>query len=143
MGLKYIKEGILLKKECFIYDTLCHKGFQVWTASINGKEVLHRENGPAKVLYMNNNLIFEQYYINGLWHREDGPAYIEYYSNKIIKYEGYYIRNKIHRENGPAYINYYPSGEPFNKGYCINGKYFNSSNFEEELQKYKLEQIWG
>lgn len=41
-------------------------------------ELLHREDGPAEILYENGKIIRESYFVKGIRHRDDGPAVIHY-----------------------------------------------------------------
>jgi hypothetical protein len=89
---------------------------------MNGKKVIHRENGPAIINILSGS---EEYYYEGKLHREgDYPAVIreggkikKYYKHGIMTREGdkpseYYYGDVIytndkgesHRENGPALI---------------------------------------
>lgn len=59
---------------------------------------LHRENGPA-IVYEDGS---KEYYQNELLHREDGPARVEITDNVAVSYAEYRIRGELHREDGPA-----------------------------------------
>ena len=83
---------------------------------------LHREDGPAKIIYRKNgNIDYEEYYKDGVLHREDGPAKIRYYNNGDIEYEEYYKNGNLHREDGPAKIRYYYNGNIRDEEYYKDG----------------------
>lgn len=68
---------------------------------------LHRENGPAKIVYRGNtdDIKEEHWYKHGKKHREDGPSFIIYNTARdgIEWVTAYYINDGLHREDGPAY----------------------------------------
>jgi hypothetical protein len=52
---------------------------------------LHREDGPACIVYYEDGTIYcEQYCINGMFHREVGPAFIKYGVNVRPMHESCY-----------------------------------------------------
>jgi antitoxin component YwqK of YwqJK toxin-antitoxin module len=63
-----------------------------------------------KVDYLNGNIWYKEYRLNGFYHREDGPAYIVYYNNGSVKREVYFIDGLYYREDGPAIIYYDENG---------------------------------
>lgn len=67
---------------CFL-DITYYKNFQY-----------HRTDGPAHVIYRNNIIYRESYYIDGLLHRIDGPAKIDYDKWGHIEGQTHYIRGK-------------------------------------------------
>ena len=87
--------------------------------------------------YKNGNTKYEEYHINDNLHREDGPAYIMYNKNGNVAYEGYWIDGKPHREDGPARIYYYENGDVEYKEYFING---NEITREEWYSRLSTEQ---
>jgi len=93
--MKYEKEGEILERDCCIGNVPCIKGNQIWTVKLNGEEVLHRDGGPARIYYHDNDgeISVEFYYINGKVHREEGPARIWYYKKEIF-HEEYYLNNE-------------------------------------------------
>jgi hypothetical protein len=77
----------------------------------NNAGELHREDGPARIVYNNlGKIIKKMFYMNGFINREYGPAIIHYYSNHSIKVEYFYLKQHLHREDGPAHIHYNPDG---------------------------------
>jgi antitoxin component YwqK of YwqJK toxin-antitoxin module len=60
---------------------------------VNDKEETHNENGPAVVDFFpeTDKIRSIQYYQNGKLHREGGPASILFYENGDIKIVGYYL----------------------------------------------------
>jgi len=119
---KYKREGEILVKDCNIGWIPCIKGTQVWTIKLNGGEALHREDGPARIIFNNSKVDKEIYYINGLIHREAKPAYISYYESGEIMYEIWYNNNNCHRVEGPADIFYYQNGMIKSERYWIMNK---------------------
>ncbi len=111
------------KKEEAKSDEIVEKSYDYtkFYKMIDGKKVLHRENGPAIVSIFGD----DEYYRNGLLHRDgDLPAFIDYrgkiqryfkhgvmtregdkpseYNYGDIKYTN--EKGETHRENGPAVI---------------------------------------
>lgn len=108
---------------------------------IKGTNIRHRENGPAKQIYINSTVQYKywfwydtlfnvkggpseiQYYENGRLqevaytncrgqkHKKDGPANIFFDTNGTLRKEVWYINDEIHRTQGPAEIEYFPNGE--------------------------------
>ena len=66
----------------------------------NGK--IHRIGAPAIEVWWgtNNELVYQEYYVENIRHREDGPAIIHPSGTEI-----YYIDGKLYNKNGPAIIN--------------------------------------
>lgn len=61
---------------------------------------LHREDGPARIRYLNDDDEVDKYwYKHGELHRDKGPA-IEYSNETYL----WYKHGKLHREEGPAII---------------------------------------
>ena len=81
----------------------------------NEHSEIHREDGPAYILYhYNGNVEYEMYMRNGKMHRdiEDGPASIQYDENGKIKSESFVVNGKIFRDNDrPAQIAYHDNGK--------------------------------
>jgi hypothetical protein len=63
---------------------------------------LHCDDGPAIVCNIGNHL-YHEYYYAGILHRIDGPARIIWNNSKITHVEYYYMGH-VHRINGPAMI---------------------------------------
>lgn len=79
-----------------------HSGEKQW--HINGN--LHRDNDhPAIEQYLNNELQYFAWFLNGRRHRLNKPAIIRL--NAYQKFdEEYWMNGQKHREDGPAVINY-------------------------------------
>lgn len=78
----------------------------------NMNDKLHNVSGPAAIYYnflkskidsTKQQVVFEEYRINGKLNRRDGPAVI-HYCNEIISREIYYKNNTKHRDGFPADI---------------------------------------
>jgi len=68
-------------------------------------KVLHREDGPARIIY-NEQSTLQEWFIDGAHHREDDrPAVIVTFNGVIIKMK-WYQNGLKHRENGPAVKKY-------------------------------------
>ena len=145
-----------------------HEGTIRSVGYYNYKNELHREDGPAYIIYdfitKYKSIFCEKYYINGKIHRENGPAFITYYANGDIKNETHYINGECHKEDGPAVIKYNTKGDiecqeyrlnnechredgpaiinKGNKYYSINGNFMTSTYYkyrdELNLRKIKL-----
>jgi len=88
----------------------------------NSDNELHREGGPARIVYFDNGDVADEYYYkNGLQHRDDGPAVIAYHPNGNVHYERYYRRDQQHCVGGPAVTEYYNDGTVNFKRYYIYG----------------------
>lgn len=93
---------------------------------IDGKNVLHREAGPA-IEWKSGD---KEYFINDQLHREDGPA-IDYKTLKI-----WYQQDQIHRIDGPAII-----AEKENK-YYLKGKEVDVTTDEDFFNFIKFKAFW-
>jgi len=102
-----------------------YRGDIIWTIELNGKEVLHREDGPAYILENSNNIRIECYWLNGKRHKEDGPAVIYLHNNKIIKSQ-YWINNFF-------------IVEIIGKQRKIN----KLKIFKRELEEWRMKELWG
>jgi hypothetical protein len=91
-----------------------------YTTYSNYETRYHREDGPARMVFRNGEIQWEQYYINNSRHREDGPADI-FYNRDGSKDEIWYNHDRKHREDGPAVIHYSPSGQIVKTEYYIDG----------------------
>jgi antitoxin component YwqK of YwqJK toxin-antitoxin module len=115
--------------------------FEKWK---NADGVLHRDDGPAIIIYFSNGTIeSESFYINGKLHREDGPAIIIYFSNGTIESESFYISDKLHREDGPSQIYYNSDGSIDAEAFNISGVFFTFWEFwsyisEEKRQSHNM-----
>ena len=72
--------------------------------------------------YKNGKIDSECYLKGGKLHRENGPAQILYYENGNVKREYYYKDFKLHNENGPAIICYDENGNIESEECYINNK---------------------
>lgn len=103
----------------------------------NGK--LHREGGPAEILYYTHGqLEQETWYTHGEKDREDGPATVKYYPFGVIEKEIWYKNGKAHREDGPAFIEYSERGRAFKEIYYLNDKRVKEEDIEELKAKKRL-----
>ena len=86
--------------------------------------LFHREDGPALEWADGS----KEWYLDGQRHRLDGPA-IEY----LGVYKAWYKNGQFHREDGPAY-------ESANGGkeWCLNGVLYTEEEFNQWLEKKKL-----
>ena len=90
---------------------------------------IHRDNGPAEIIWDEDGIIYERYYKDGKLHRDNGPAEIRYYRGEIVNLEKYFKNGIPHREDGPAFISYNCWGSIITESYWLNGK-----EITEELQ---------
>lgn len=60
--------------------------------------VIHRENGPSVIQYMNGIVSSIQYHHDGLLHREDGPAFEIYHDTRKLMSNWYRHGELIHRD---------------------------------------------
>ena len=85
--------------------------------------LLHREDGPAVIVYYENgNIKSEEYYIDGERHREDGPTQISYYSDGLISEVSYFLNGIRHRDQAPAIQTFYNNGKKSSELYYINNR---------------------
>jgi len=141
--MKYKKEQFVATNKFWIQDIRILPGDIIWTIEQNGKEILHRDDGPAFISFEDKTKI-KKYFINGKLHREDGPAYIFYFEGKI-KRASYFQEGKLHRVDGPAEIIY-------NNENILSEKYFKFGKKHREdgpscirynkKGKVKKEQYW-
>jgi antitoxin component YwqK of YwqJK toxin-antitoxin module len=90
--------------------------------SDNGE--LHREDGPAFILYYDSGQIqTEEFFIFDKNHRAKGPAIIDYYEDGPIEREVFFLYGMRHRIDGPAEISYYEDGSIHHEEWYINGNY--------------------
>lgn len=63
-----------------------------YTESINGKILLHNEDGPSIISFdQDGNIAIKAYYFNGVRHRLDGPAYLKYHKNGRVILKSYHL----------------------------------------------------
>lgn len=103
-----------------------------------------------KVLFSNDNIKYEEYFLNGKYHRIDGPANIHWLNNGQKDIEEYYINGRLHREDGPSII-WYHNGRKLHELYYLNGvnyfkvewieklKEIKSSHYKEQKMLYDME----
>jgi len=65
---------------------------------------------------------WQEYWINNKLHREDGPAVIVYYEDGQIKRIEYWVNNQLHKLDGPAFIWYKENGTVEEESYFVDGK---------------------
>ena len=83
----------------------------------------HRTNGPAIIrYYLNGNIHYKCWIVNGTYHRISEPAYIEYSDSGKIESEEWIVNGKCHRNDGPAEIYYNEFGEFGNGVWYLNSK---------------------
>jgi hypothetical protein len=68
-------------------------------------------------------------------HREDGPAYIVYKLNGSIGFEEFRINGVPHNRDGAAVIAYKCDGSISWESYCISGVYYTFWNFWDKLNE--------
>lgn len=68
--------------------------------------LLHRENGPAWVVYENNVKREEIYYIHGMIHRMCLPAIITYHNDGTINSQEWFMYGKRSRFNDEPTVTY-------------------------------------
>jgi len=107
--IKVNGESIIMRQECgriadpFSFGSYVKKeydpsGLIVYEEhKIN--ERLSKDNGPARVFYINGKVHIEEWYMNGVLHRnEDLPARTEYYGPGKIKSKQWFVHGVPHRE---------------------------------------------
>lgn len=73
--------------------------------------VLHRADGPAKILYGNDGqVLFEEWYKNGILHRTDGPAQRSFYMDGSLKSEKWIRNGEAFGRDTPIEIQYHENG---------------------------------
>lgn len=65
---------------------------------------LHNSEGAARIVIIGNQILQQEYYVDGKRHNANGPAI----KSKIMEY--YYIEDKLHRDNEPAKTQIYEDG---------------------------------
>jgi hypothetical protein len=85
--------------------------------------ILHREDGPARILTTAGGGRTEEYFLFGRLQRADGPARLQYYDDgTLAQQEWYRLGDKVstrHRADGPAVITDDPGvGAHTEEGYC-------------------------
>jgi len=86
---------ISLFEECITLEWV-HRGIR--------RSFLHRDDGPAMVLYENYNLIKEEWRFEGYLHNLNGPARICYNPDGSVYLTEYYDHGQLHRIDGPAFV---------------------------------------
>tara|TARA_R110002049_G_scaffold1641_3_gene12448 strand:+ start:14820 stop:15728 length:909 start_codon:yes stop_codon:yes gene_type:complete len=101
---------------------------------------LHREDGPAELLIINDVVILEDWRIDGRHHREDAPAYIERYPDGQISHELWCLHGQWHREGEPARRLWRADGQLWGEEWYINSKHHNEAG-PSSIWWYSNEQI--
>lgn len=106
-----------------------NRGKKVKEEWFNSRGELHRDDGPAEVMYHRNGKLMRQvWYQNGEVSRIGGPAFIEYRGDGVrVNIERWLQNGVSHRVDGPAEIIYY--GEADGGGrkierWSTNGRFF-------------------
>lgn len=89
-----------------IIEAVSSDGFyseKTFKIEYNGELVLHRDNGPARIKYLNGSINEVCYYSYGRRHRIGGPAVLKYWLGSCRVSE-YYFDGFLHRLDGPACI---------------------------------------
>ena len=79
----------------------------------------------------------EEYWLHGILHRENGPASIVYNADGSISAEVYYHKNKISNYKGPAVI-YYNNGVTSSCYYYIDGISYEKPQWEKIILNKKI-----
>ena len=108
--------------------------------TLNGQ--LHREDGPALVARVSNQIIEEYWCRHGEYDREDGPALISRANGQIIE-EYWFRRDELDRKDGPAYIEY-ADGRVCEKAWYLDDQYHreNGPAIEEYLNGVQTNKYW-
>ncbi len=117
--------------------------------------ILHRENKPCVQKFINNELQYEEYRVNGKLHRDVLPAQIFvnikekwyqngellsdilYDDNKNIVEKRWYQNRKLHRDNEPALISYYSDENIKEEKWYKKGNLFHTSDNPSVKKYYK------
>lgn len=115
---KWYQNGVLRKE--ISYWSNGSKKQEVW---YNETGQLHRDDGPAVVMYSQNAAkIYEEWRKNGLIWKEDGPAVIEYFESGEKASESWFNeKSRLHRSKAPAHIKYEKDGAVNQEEYYENG----------------------
>ena len=88
-----------------------------------------------KSYFLNGNIWYKRYYLNGKLHRDDGPAVIRYYRNGNIRVKEYHLNGKLNREDGPDIIYYDEKSNKYRQAYYISGEYLAEQEWFKQLNK--------
>ena len=121
--IEYFSDGCISKERSYRFGYLHSQSKYGWGPSVkifkktetdeyflskveyHYSDLLHNENGPARVYYNPDGSIRKQiWFMYGYKHRLDGPAWVERNTDGRIILKKYFIMNKFHRLNGPAII---------------------------------------
>lgn len=112
---------------------------------------LHRNNGPAIIVYNENETLNTKcFYLNDKIDRVgDYPSIIEYNDDGNVIMEIYYHNGLQHRETGPQLLEYDGNGNIIKKHYKVNGNNFtkfynslykcNTNKLIEKINRTKIE----
>ena len=88
---------------------------------IDGK--ISRTDGPAEIMYYKSGgMEWQGWYIDGKRHRTNGPANIGYFKNGKVEWQSWYVNNTLHRTDGPACIGYFGNGKVEWQSWYVNGE---------------------
>ena len=79
--------------------------------------------------YLNGQLWYKEYKLNGQFHNPNGPAFESYYQNGQLCYKEYWIKGKRHNPNGPSFERYFEDGQLEYKEYWIKDKELSYKEF--------------
>lgn len=119
-------ETVTINDNCIFY-----KGYRV-SRYMNKHGDLHREDGPALIVYDRSETTIEYYYWNGSVHREDGPALVYKTNDGVFLQEKYFVNDVLHREDGPAVIRRTPSGV------ILEEHFYKHGTLLQEINQVKL-----
>ena len=112
---------IIIEKDCF--------GDEIETITYTFNRVLHREDGPAKIVRGYRSLLEECYCHGKLHSYNDKPAIYEYRGDHF--YKAWYEHGLLHRDgNKPAKI------DGCGESYFVRGKYSHSLSFGNEYDEF-------
>ncbi len=149
--IRYSPEGKIIQTEYYWYGkkhrntdsptviqySLHNKGSSIACSFYYINNNIHRDNGPAIIIYSKYPEIEQEiYYCNGVIHRKNGPAVIEY-SNKKIKNINYIENGQLHRAEGPAHIKYLDN----QNGNTENQYYFRGKRIPDWVPKIENKRI--
>ena len=124
------------RKNFYTSGQLLEEGYYI---TVNGEELLHREDGPAYIMYYEDGTKGrEQYFVYGDFHREDGPAATIWFEDGKLSAEKYFVNGLFHRLDGPAEIYYFENGDVEDEIYYLNGKEVKTTSLKEFKKIVKL-----
>jgi hypothetical protein len=70
----------------------------------NEHGVVHRDNGPARIVYWENGVVrLQEYRKGGVLHRLNGPALARFYDNGEKERWEFHHKGYLHRDGGEAF----------------------------------------